>query len=290
MTEDHATYSKDFPEGYGDFKLIASDGVIFCFPKAFLSWMSPVFADMLSVGGDTSDAGDIQKQVSVTEDSTTLDLLLRFFDPKKKVRPLEEQTLPALLEAARKYQVPEVMDWWEEQVKLEKQGPSNEVTTVIKYPMLSLALAVRHGLDNTARLALRELIKAPSSEIQTKLHFDSTLLTHLIQLRQERYKILSSKMLDYYMSRDRCVDCIWHYAELSHHMARLIAALADEPSLRICQTAVSWPVSPCRWVHWASSQEMLEKWWISEITTLEDELPSLPAKPCEHYLQICFRL
>jgi hypothetical protein len=48
--QERVTYSKEFPEGYGDFEFKSKDGVIFHFPRFLLSHVSPVFKDMFQLG------------------------------------------------------------------------------------------------------------------------------------------------------------------------------------------------------------------------------------------------
>ncbi|KAG8791989.1 hypothetical protein FRC17_008665, partial [Serendipita sp. 399] len=144
-------YSEEFPQGNGDFSLISSDGVVFTISRFLLSHVSPVFEDMLDLGtASSSQAAELQ----VTEDSETLDQLLRFFDPLKDPAPITLDTIEKFLEAARKYQVERVFKYWEE--KMIVRDESNQVVK-ISAPLTCLALADYFGRREMLRLALREL-------------------------------------------------------------------------------------------------------------------------------------
>ncbi|KAG8796927.1 hypothetical protein FRC17_007904, partial [Serendipita sp. 399] len=102
-------YSEEFPAGYGDFNLVSSDGVVFSISRTFLSYVSPIFRDMLELGHN-------EIELQVVEGSKILDQFLRFFDPLKNLLHIEWETVDALLEAARKYQVERIFTYWEQQV------------------------------------------------------------------------------------------------------------------------------------------------------------------------------
>ncbi|KAG8830479.1 hypothetical protein FRC20_008419, partial [Serendipita sp. 405] len=76
--------STEFPEGYGNFKLISNDGVAFHFPKFLLSYQSPVFEGMFAACSPNAASSNV---LQLTEDSDTLDCFLRYLDPKKKFVP-----------------------------------------------------------------------------------------------------------------------------------------------------------------------------------------------------------
>ncbi|KAG8797702.1 hypothetical protein FRC16_008597 [Serendipita sp. 398] len=115
--------SPDFPENYGDFRLISSDGVTFSFPRFLLAHVSPVFKDMLEIG--TGNPMGQQAELRLAENFTTLDQLLRLLDPTKKPLPIHIDTIEGLLESAQKYQVERVFEYWEEQMKvIDEYGDS----------------------------------------------------------------------------------------------------------------------------------------------------------------------
>ncbi|CAG7850761.1 SubName: Full=Uncharacterized protein {ECO:0000313/EMBL:CCA78026.1} [Serendipita indica DSM 11827] len=175
--------SDEFPQGYGDVELISSDKVIFSFHRYLLCHCSPIFKDMFVVGTSKSPTNDSIPYVILSEDSATLDALLRFFDPEKEPLPMNNETIVGLLEAARKYQVPRVMKWWEREMQIDLVATQK---AKLQHPMLCLVLADRYGVRNVARVAARELIKAPADELQVDLPFESRLLVLLDTLRRER--------------------------------------------------------------------------------------------------------
>ncbi|KAG8776076.1 hypothetical protein FRC16_004634, partial [Serendipita sp. 398] len=96
-------HSPEFPENYGDFRLISSDRVVFSFPRFLLAHVSPVFKDMLEIG--TEYPMGQQAELRLAENFTTLDQLLRLLDPTKRPLPIHIDTIEGLLESAQKYQV-----------------------------------------------------------------------------------------------------------------------------------------------------------------------------------------
>ncbi|KAG8805655.1 hypothetical protein FRC18_006547 [Serendipita sp. 400] len=101
--------SEEFPVGYGDIRLISSDQVIFHFQQWLLMYMSPVFKDMFTIG-DAKESSN-PPSVTLSEDSKTISMILRFIDPMKDNPALEFTILSHLLEAARKYQFGKIKDW-----------------------------------------------------------------------------------------------------------------------------------------------------------------------------------
>ncbi|KAG8805977.1 hypothetical protein FRC17_005246 [Serendipita sp. 399] len=168
-------FSKEFPPGTGDVQLVSSDGVTFHFHQFLLSHNSPVFRDMFVVGNGPP-------RIAVTEDSTTLNLLLRFFGSTKEFEFLPAKDAIPLLEAARKYQVPHVIRWWERETKRWGKDQSKEA-------MDCLALALRHGLHEVADIAFEYLVGAPESELQSRIPIaDNQILNQLIRRRTQRKK------------------------------------------------------------------------------------------------------
>ncbi|CAG7850760.1 SubName: Full=Uncharacterized protein {ECO:0000313/EMBL:CCA78025.1} [Serendipita indica DSM 11827] len=165
--------SKLFPPGYGDIKLITSDDIVFSFPRYLLSHCSSVFMDMLALGESDQE----NPEVTVTEDSTTMDAVLRFLDPEKDILPLNPHSAPKILEAAHKYQLPRIMKWWAQEVTA---GPE------LENPMQCLALAELYGIRGVAKLALRALVIAPVAELEINLSFLGKSFSELIKLRSER--------------------------------------------------------------------------------------------------------
>ncbi|KAG8806666.1 hypothetical protein FRC17_004875, partial [Serendipita sp. 399] len=136
-------YSPEFPCGYGDIELISRDGVTFSFPRFLLSHVSSVFKDMFSIG----TSSDLSPQIALTEDSVTLDCLLRVLDLTKTKPPINFKLMSSIFQAADKYQVPQVFEWWDKEVLLStfKLHPQP-----LQNPSECLALASKYGLKNTA--------------------------------------------------------------------------------------------------------------------------------------------
>lgn len=172
-------FSEEFPQGYGDLILSSSDGVIFHFPSFLLSHASPVFRDMYRLGEGTQN----QEALNLTEDHMTLERFLCHIDPVKDIPYLDWDRVPAVLQAAEKYQVNSIFKWFEREVSLS-------ITTTnyptLPNPMLYFALARRYDLRMTEKLALRQLIKSPLSEITGSPHVDSSLLKGIFDLRISR--------------------------------------------------------------------------------------------------------
>ncbi|KAG8823654.1 hypothetical protein FRC18_010695 [Serendipita sp. 400] len=187
------TQSAEFPESYGDLRLVSSDRVVFSFPLFFLSHMSPVFKEMLETAREQS-SGPLE-ELQLTEDSTTLDQLLRFLDPTKKPLPIDMNTVEGLLESAQKYQVERVFEYWEEQVKVQDE---DRKVIKIRYPMMTFFLASHFGRDDLTKLAERELVRAPDKELYLSKGFlvDHREVIRIIQLRQERSEKLIGRIRD----------------------------------------------------------------------------------------------
>src|ERR1700761_8440010 len=115
--------SKIFCEGYGDFALESSDKVVFYTSRFLLAYTPPVFCHMFNLAppskpSDPSEGVESEtpysiQPIQVTEDALTLDLLLRHVDPKQVPAPISERDIAKLLEGARKYQLGNIMLWFE---------------------------------------------------------------------------------------------------------------------------------------------------------------------------------
>ena len=239
MTTAVALTSPEFPAGYGDFKLISSDDVVFHFPRFLLSHVSPVFRDMFGVANSSSEPPELK----ITEESTTINRLLRFFDPNKKILPIDysDQTATVrLFEAARKYQVDQVFDWWEKEIQVESVSKGWKE---LDNPMQVLALVSRYHLPQVARVALRQLISAPSSEMQSSISFESGLFYHLIQLREQRVRWYVDQLkawlklprpgLHPLRNFYKCANC--KAIQVEECILHLVALLSAHPSHRILQ-------------------------------------------------------
>ncbi|KAG8799231.1 hypothetical protein FRC17_007191 [Serendipita sp. 399] len=272
--------SEEFPDNYGDFRLISSDGVAFSFPRFFLSHVSPVFEDMLKLGPTNSSAQQQQQeteQLILTEDSVTLDQLLRFFDPAKKPLPINAATIERLLEAARKYQVEQVFDYWEDQMMVRDVGRK---VIKIRDPLVSFLLAHHFERHNLMKLALRELVRIPDTKLWLPQGYivDYRLMLHIMKLRQERAAQLISRLDAFQKSiswHSACCNAE-NVAQLQQHTVSLILKLIKEPSWESFRKNMGlWP--GCKG-HYAGSRQLFNDWKASLIE--EDEaLPDLPNLP-----------
>ncbi|CAG7850754.1 SubName: Full=Uncharacterized protein {ECO:0000313/EMBL:CCA68487.1} [Serendipita indica DSM 11827] len=227
------TNSRDFPPGYGDFKLISSDKVAFHIPRSLLTHVSPVFRDMFAMGDGPSE-------LQVTEDAT-----------------------------AQKYQAPQVVKWWEREVRKPSRKKLND-------PMLCLAIAARFSLHETVRAALRDLVKAPLKELQTPILFESKLFSHLLELRADRSAWFRAKLTQ--VMAPVWAMGSWRFAgpnfqRVATWFMEVAAGLDEEPSWRILM--VYWDKVEIEPLRRYVEQGAFEQ-WRSEAAELEDSLPELP--------------
>ncbi|KAG8805997.1 hypothetical protein FRC18_006348 [Serendipita sp. 400] len=272
-------HSDEFSSNYGSFRLISSDFVVFHFPKWLLAYISPVFGDMFALGDSMRD-NDCQ-EVTLQEDSTSLDLLLRFIDPKKANPRLDLDVTPGLLEAGRKYQIDTLSDWvygWlcdaisVADDRCESFGTSQmaqilEIGTTYDFPHLS-------------RLALRRLIKAPSKELIESNVSRSKLYDHLMRLRTGRIewfreqigKILHGGAPIRLLKDHTFLLNDMKYAEIMQTVVKLSFEIASEPSLACVDRY--WPTKLYdEYIH--GSKEKMASLRKAALC-LEFELPELP--------------
>ncbi|KAG8823656.1 hypothetical protein FRB91_010890 [Serendipita sp. 411] len=261
--------SKEFPENYGDLRLVSSDGVVFSFHRMFLSHVSPVFKDMLEIGTG--------QELCLTEDSTALDQLLHLLDPAKNPRPVHINTIEGLLGAAEKYQIERVFEYWENQMTARD-------TTMkfigIRHPMASFFLAGHFGRNEFASLALREVLRAPDTELDLptlrRFTVDHKVITQLTRLRQER----SRKLIDHIYNHQKTIfiptDCCTRQALLmmGANTIPLVLQLIKEPSWNSFERNIDiWPGCPVyNSGHHKGSRVTFES-WKKEILEEEMALP-----------------
>ncbi|PVF96037.1 hypothetical protein CPB86DRAFT_737705 [Serendipita vermifera] len=251
--------SSEFPEDYGDAKLKSSDGVLFHFPSFLLSYVSPVFGDMYQLGESAKN----EEILSLTESYATLECLLRHIDPLKDTPPLDWNRVEGLLAAAEKYQITSVFRWFEREAALAlTAGRAPDLPN----PVFCLALATRYDLNTTARLALRQLIKCPVSEIRMTPYLDGRLFEHLLRLRTARAQWLAMVVL----------NCDGHKRQCWIHPDRFwaqnaIQAVIHEPSWAALVSSIENElVKDCQCRGPQSST-----YWTEKAKELEDELPEL---------------
>jgi hypothetical protein len=177
------THSEEFPEGYGDFVFKSMDGVTFHFPLLFLSHVSPVLKDMCQTYASAPNQGTM----IFPEDYKTVEYFLCHIDPAKRTPELDCARIVGTLRAAEKYQVNNILHWFEKEVStlLTTTGPP-----VLPNPMLCFILTHRYNLYEAAKLTLRELIRCPFSKIVISGIVNSRSLQRLFKLRLERTQFL----------------------------------------------------------------------------------------------------
>ncbi|KAG8816186.1 hypothetical protein FRC19_000518 [Serendipita sp. 401] len=219
-------HSEEFPENYGDFQLISSDGVVFSISRFLLAYVSPVFKDVLELGEESSSGA---AEIQLTESSVTLDQLLRFFDPLKDPAPIDTRTMGPLLESARKYQMEGVFKYWEDQMVYR-----NVVKEIIlvSSPLACFALASHFGRHEIARAALRELLRAPSRELQEPIStmVGGEVMYRLLQLRQARLHKMRDRIAQVQRSIQSGTKCGNAHVDVVHSLLELTLQLMDEPS------------------------------------------------------------
>ncbi|CDO73321.1 hypothetical protein BN946_scf185008.g83 [Trametes cinnabarina] len=165
-----STASPPFDSESADITLRTSDNVDFHVHRAVLAIASPVFATMLelpqperSQSLTTSDPL-ARSRVIVSEDSKTLDVLLRLCYPVAKTQQRDMEGIASVLEIAMKYE----MEW-------PISFLSKELETFAgQDPLRTWAVACRLGLDGVAHTAVASLLQ-PGNAAKT---LDLTNLVH----------------------------------------------------------------------------------------------------------------
>ncbi|KAG8796928.1 hypothetical protein FRC17_007905 [Serendipita sp. 399] len=266
-------YSSEFPEGYGDFSLISSDGMVFSISSTLLSDASLVFKDMLELGRKEVP------ELALAENSKTLEELLLYFEPLKKPLHINWDTIEGLLESARKYQVERVFKCWEREMKVSV----GEEVKIIN-PLACLALACQFGRYEMARLALRELIRAPSNELYApiKTAVDGRVMLQLLHLRQVRLQKMKDRLLGFKEHLNKGAGCKGDHPDILNGMLGVALELMNEPSWSTLERNMdAWrECDECTWSTdgmppWTSSSDELFNSWRSQILADELELPEL---------------
>lgn len=286
--------SKTFCEGYGDFGLQSSDGVVFYISRFLLAYASPVFRDMFDLGErlqpssqseDKSYPGEIEP-VSVSEDAVTIDLLLRHIDPKQSTRPLEEGTVAQLLEAGRKYQVGIVLTWFEEEAVKRVEYPNLPVpgVSLIRHnPLLVLSLAIEYGLGRLAQQATCALVTGEASLLLRNVNIRLDVYRYVygqrearVQWYMERIGAIAGKL-----SRGKpvtpgiCASCSNTRSAWIH---KLTETVLKTPLWAAFAAEVTNPIRRCRpgCGDWALQMDEDMTVWSHEATSMELILPTLP--------------
>ncbi|KAI0255772.1 hypothetical protein BJV78DRAFT_1107957, partial [Lactifluus subvellereus] len=146
-----------FDDTRADVILRSSDGVNFRVFKIILSLASPIFADMFSIPQPPSNEFHTEPSVVVlSEDSKTLDFVLRHLYPVEHPTEIELRDACTLIEFARKYQVK----------VLEPVVARSLMNAIESDPTGVYAIAVTYGEADIAIMAARSSLKRPISHLE----------------------------------------------------------------------------------------------------------------------------
>nr|VWP00624.1 Efflux pump DEP3 (Depudecin biosynthesis cluster protein 3) [Ganoderma boninense] len=132
------------------------DSTDFHVHRCIIANLSPVFADMFSLPapGACDTAGPDKPVVDVQEPAAVWTHILSFCHFAPRPSSLTIDDVHALLEAARKYQMPGVTDWMRRTLADE---------FVDKQPLSAFGLACAYKLDDLARRAARASLLLPAN-------------------------------------------------------------------------------------------------------------------------------
>ena len=147
-----------FNDKKADLILQSSDQVLFYVFKPILSFASPAFTDMFSLPPPPSqNSRDEVQVVSLSEDSTTLDLALRHIYPMQPPEGDKLQYASILAEFTRKYQVE----------ALNKFITSYLTDSIKRDPVGVYAIAVTYGYDDIGANAARSCLNLRFSRLKS---------------------------------------------------------------------------------------------------------------------------
>ncbi|KAG8809333.1 hypothetical protein FRC18_004602 [Serendipita sp. 400] len=272
--------SEDFPVGYGDIQLISSDRVIFHFHQWLLMYMSPVFKDMFTIGN--ANGGNNPPSVTLSEESQTISMVLRFIDPMKDNPALEFIILRQLLEAARKYQFGKINDWvtsW-----LNGNDPAMEATATqfnTSQAIELLEVGMTFDVPRLSQLALRVLIKAPAQEVFVPQLARSEMFQYLMELRAKRInwfrrrlkKLLGVGAANQSIHAGNVTMGNVTYIGICTGAIELMHAIGVEPSYTCCMRNWSNHLDNIDYIH---NIESNKKEFKELCESIEAELPVLP--------------
>ncbi|KAI0366967.1 hypothetical protein BV20DRAFT_981588 [Pilatotrama ljubarskyi] len=151
-----------FNQASADIILRTCDRVDFHVHSPILAQASPFFADMLALPQPPpNSASDLSSEtttpvVDVSEDSETLELLLRLLYPIAKPKMEDPRRMVPVLKAATKYDME-----WPVQIMSERL-----VTVIPRSPLQAWAAACRAGLEDVARQAAEALEASDAAKQQ----------------------------------------------------------------------------------------------------------------------------
>jgi len=287
--------SARFPDGYGDFALQSSDGVVFHIAKFLLGYTSPVFRDMFEIsafsasdkeGTEVAPQGQQAPPVRVTEEADTLDQMLRHIDPKQPTPILNESSIGTLLEAARKYQIGTIMAWFEGECMKHVEYPNNPTpgkSLMTRNPLLVLALATEYDMPTLGQLAACAIVGGKVELLQKDVNMPLKLYRHVYGLREERIQWYLQRIGNIANKRHRgkpvqpavCL-CSGTRSGWIHDLMKVVLVA---PTWSRFVAEVKSPLRSCRpgCSEWSIQVEEDMMVWSHEAVILESALPVLPS-------------
>lgn len=284
MTESKTSLA--FPPHYGDFILQTSDAVLFHFPRSILAHMSPVFKDMFS----SSDSNEDQP-LTVAEESAEWECFLSHIDPKKPIPPFNRDTIVGLLRAADKYQVSEILQWFEVEVILEYrsfEGSVHRIPPIVEFPLLVLSLALQYSLEKTAQFATQELVGCPTAKLFEDVPLSLRLYRQIMHTREKRitwytecihllagYQEGGSWLVDDNFDPpilERDIKCGKCSAARSLWVHDMMNAVRDSPRWQVFREAFRRSGRCC--TNWAGEYDELFKRKLMEAQLQEEDMPT----------------
>jgi hypothetical protein len=255
--------------------------------------MSPVFKDMFSIAAEAIDCDSrtqsSQPPLKLTESSAVMEALLEHIDPKSKRNlKIDPDNIFELLEAARKYQISTITEWFREEAVLRQRDVSSGKSVLSDsfqsmHPDLALQCAIRFAFPMIGRRVLRQLAgskpQLKSTDMQSAVYLYHFKLweTH-VQRYQSYISTLLEDMRGRKSNQDTCGSCRNFLSGWFLDMERAIMvnprwhtfSLAYESKvtchLHSCGSPSSWPN------HYRDLWDV----WKKEAMKLENELPQWP--------------
>jgi hypothetical protein len=217
------------------------------------------------------DGAQNQETPILAEDYLTLEYLLCHIDPAKQTPRFFWIRMAGMLQAAEKYQIDSIFKWFKREASLSLTWDDYTITAD---PMLTLSLALRYDLDETARQALRELLKCSVWDITGGPNIDSSLWRRVSILRsqstQELIDIIHECPDDPYGHDAECLS------ETGPHVMdwkkRAVRAVVEDPNWSaivnsVTDDAPEWEVCDCIPLGHVKQKK--------EVMKLEEEIPDL---------------
>jgi hypothetical protein len=275
--------------------------------------MSGFFKDMFELpdsDGENNQSRATSDPLRLTETSQTIELLLQHMDPKcQQYKNIDPDTIVDLLEAARKYQVPSITVWFENEIRVKRtlihttaipgqQASLASEPFLAADPLLSLYCALRFDLPGSGRLALKEfaecdasLIESTTQEISLRVYFYGMTLRRerielfqgfIVQLTKLKvvtdYSPSSRRMVTFQpdTGRKTCATCT---ASRASWVFTLESAVCKQPtwvSFVAAYEASGGGCATCNTSSWADYYRGCLKDWEGKAKEVEQELPEWP--------------